>query len=379
VSQTLHLETVIDLISRDGDDFKVTRLTDAVERGAVNGSLRIDAGAAVRRSISLTVVDRSLGLVPGTVGSPLAPPSVIRLQMRLGGGPLKQMGYFTIARPQVQDSGGDMPIQLDGYDKARSISRRRFRQPFPNPVGTLSAAIRNGILALDPGAQFNFAPIDGEGNLPAFSWGEGIDHDPWDDFQKLANEHSQQLFVDEHGQYTKYPNLDADFSPILHNYIEGENHTMVSLSRSFDDEPGYNWVVGRAESPSLAAPLKSEWWDSDPLSSTYAGYFEDGTPDPDYGSNGLPVWGAVPWFFTSNYHTSQAQLDADVERLGKEALRAEHTLSLSALPDPSQGVDEVIRVERGQSKVTGRWLVRSVDLPFDGSAMQLECIGRPEV
>jgi hypothetical protein len=372
--QSINLDLVVDVLTRTG----TTRLTDLVDRGVVGGSLRVDATAKTRRSINLTVADRGTEWVPGGIGELLAPPSIVRIQMKVGDGPLVLLGHFQISRPSVEDAGGDLPIQVDGYDMSRSISRRRFRSPLPIADNTLMTdAIQVGILSRDATAVFNFAPSDIR--LPAFSWGPYTNNDPWAEFTDMANEHSHQLFVDEQRRYVLHHNVDADTKSPEHFYIEGQAHTMVGLSRAFDDEPGYNWIVGRAEGPHLAAPLKSEWWDSDPASPTYAGVSSGGVVDPNYGADGAPTWGQVPWFFTSNSHTSQADLDHDVQVLGKEALRAEHTLSLSVLPDPTVKVDEVIMVQRDRSKVSGRWLTRSINLPFDGSAMSIECIGRPPV
>jgi hypothetical protein len=350
LTQTLTVE-----VTRQGVRTDIGSLVDA---GAITGSVRIDAGSNFRRSCELSVVDRTAALVPTDIGSLLAPPSEVRITMQMGGDPVA-LGVFGISRPEVSDSGDDLTLRVDGYDRSRRVRRNRWVAGYQIASGTaLDVALRDAITDRYPAALFNFANV--ATTLPAVTWGLEVDNDPWADMVKLAKDHSHQLYVDATGRFTLRPIPDAMTTTISHVFREGVGCTMSSVSRSFDDEPGYNGVVGHAEGDHLAVPLRSEVWDDDPLSPTY--YLGD--------------WGKVPRFFTTGILTTQGQLDEAVETLLREELRTEQSATVTAIADPTVDADEVVVVERSRSKVRGRWQVQSVTLPLGGAAMTLSLVAR---
>jgi hypothetical protein len=279
--------------------------------------------------------------------------------MRVGTGPAVVLGVFGISRPEVSDTPSNITLRLEGYDLSRAVRRNRWVTPYQIASGTpLDEALQDAIISRYPSAQFNFANV--ATTLPAVSWGLEVDNDPWDDMIKLAKDYSHQLYVDATGLFSLRPIPDAMTTAISHSFIEGPDCTMTSVSRSFDDEPGYNGVVGRAEGDHLATPLRSEVWDDDVNSPTY--YLGD--------------WGKVPRFFTTGILSTQDQLDDAVETLLREELRTEQSAAISAVPDPTVDADQVHELVRGRSKVRGRWQVVSVSLPLGGGAMSLNYVAR---
>ena len=362
------LELVVEVLRRG----EVTSLTDLVGAGAISGSLRIATGK-MRRTVNLAVADRSAALVPGDIGDLLAPPSRLRISMRVGEGALTPLGTFGISRPNVTDTLDDLVLTVDAYDATRRISRNRWRKPYAIASGTnLGTALKAAITDRFPGAQFNFAPVTN--TLPVVTWGLEVENDPWEDMVALAAEYSHQLYLNASGVFVLRPVIDVDTETPAHTYVEGPGCTMEADSRSYDDEPGFNWVVGHAEGPHLASPLRAEVWDSDSRSPRYAGVLSNGTADP-----ALPdgsEWGIVPRFFTSGVLSTQAELDAAcLTYLRKDALN-EQQVTISAFPDPTQDVDEAILAGRSRSRLRGRWLTTAVDLPFDGAPMTITAIGK---
>jgi hypothetical protein len=354
VTTSLMQTVTVDVI-RQG---RTTTITDLVDAGVITGSVRIDTKATTRRSCELNVADRSGALVPGDIGDLLAPPCDVRIAMSMGGNPV-ELGTFGISRPEVSDTPSDLTLRVDGYDHSRKVRRNRWVVPYNITSGTpLDEALQDAISSRYPLARFNFANVST--TLPAVSWGLEVDNDPWADMVKLAHDYNYQLFVDAGAIFTLRPIPNAMTSTVTHTFIEGENCTMTSVARSFDDEPGYNGVVGRAEGDHLATPLRSEVWDDDPTSPTY--YLGD--------------WGKVPRFFTTGILTTQGQLDEAVETLLREELRTEQSATVTAIADPTVDADEVVVVERSRSKVRGRWQVQSVTLPLGGAAMTLSLVAR---
>src|SRR5690606_16329718 len=55
-----------------------------------------------------------------------------------------QLGVFRIGRPRIEDGGGELTLTLEGYDRARTVSKARFTKPYVIPEGTdVATAIKD--------------------------------------------------------------------------------------------------------------------------------------------------------------------------------------------------------------------------------------------
>lgn len=352
--------------------------------GILTGSsITVSGGAAVTRTLSLKLADRNGTYLPRTIGDLLAPPNELRVlvgwRYDTGDTEFLPVGIFGISRPDYSDDGGGLDLTLTGYDRARKVQRAGWTKPFGIDVGTnFAVAIRRLIESRYPTATFNFAPTTS--TTPPLSFGLDTDSggDPWEDARKLAAADSRELFVDPGGVFVLREVPDADRDPVVWSYVGDQNSTILSVSRAFDDEPGYNGVVARSIRQTSTSGDQVQYvsrvFDNDPTSPTY--WHGD--------------WGRVPAFFTTQLATTQTQLDAAATALLRGLLGTEEEVGLSVVPNVAHEVGDVIEViwQRPLSRdtttgaintttvVAGRYVIDSLTIPLDGSAMTISCSRR---
>lgn len=323
----------------------------------VSGDVTDDSQALIRRrcNLSLPVNDDVMALLPRDHPSdgglwPLGNEVKLYSGIRYSNGDeeLVPMGVYRIARP-VASTANDV-VTIDGYDRSRSVSRARFTEPYSISQGTNYAiAIKELVqsrIAWLADEDFLFMDTDHTTPLLVFT----SDDDPWQMATDMAASLGAELFFDGNGNCVLRPEPDPAFTPPVFEYISGEEATILDMDRDLDDEQAYNGVIVTGENTDLLLPVRAESWDTNPDSPTYY--------DPDYPSQS--VYGAVPYFITSQYVTTvqQAQ-DAAAANLTR-VMGIIEKIEFSAINNPAHESGDVIAVGRDELNVNGVYILDSV-------------------
>lgn len=331
----------------------------------VGGSVRVDSTASVLRSIpGLQLVDPTGDIIPYLPGDPLAPyGNEVRLWYGTGVKPrtldpgtiarysqsstmeMVPLATCRIAKVSIDDDGSP-EVTVEAYDRSRSVSRNVFTSPYIIASGAnYVTAIGNLIQDRLPGVGMNL-PTGVDDTTPLVVLDVGSD--PWEEVRKMATVLGYDAYFDPQGTFTMTRVSDPTTDPIDWVYQDGKESMLLSTSRDMDDDPGYNGVVLTAESTTLTVPLRSEVWDMNPSSPTYA----DGK------------YGRVPLIITSPYPTTQAQCDQYALTELRRVAGGTEGLSFGILPNPLHEPGDVVLVNRAASKVSATALVDGFTFPL---------------
>ncbi|MGW0682861.1 DUF5047 domain-containing protein [Streptomyces sp. NPDC002754] len=329
-------------------DLEVTRLQ------ITDGSVDCDRSAQIRRHITLSAVDPTGRLTPRTTGEILTPYGTeIRAFRGVvysdGTAELAPLGVFRLSMCTITAGVmGTVTIQLEGFDRSRTISRDKFLEPYTIAAGAnLLDAIKQIVIRTFPDAEYDAVDTDLTVTAPMlFDSGS----DPWDACTQLAQSMGCEIYFDVLGRIVIAPPPDIAAMPAPDfSYIEGQSCTMLDLTRVFTDDPGYNGVIVTGESAGdEAPPVRAEAWDMNPSSPTYR-----------YGP-----YGEVPYFVTDS--VVKTTDDAAVLAASQLALIIGYTaqLSLSTLVNPSFEGGDVIEVKRVESGVDGLYVLDAFSVPL---------------
>lgn len=331
----------------------------AADVPVLGGDVVDDSAAVVRRSASLTLApDQALldllAASPTADGGlwPLGNELRLRAGVRYAPGDEEYatLGLFRIARPQVVSQAGDLALSITGYDRGRSVSRARFTQPYEVAAGTnYATAIRDLVVSRLPWLseaeqQFMATPYTTPGLV--FT----SDDDPWKVAQDMASSIGAELYFDGDGVCVLQPQPDPAYTPPVATYHEGEDATVLSVSRDLDDEQAYNGVIVVGEGTDNAAPVRAEAWDTDPDSPTYY--------DPAHPADS--VYGAVPMFITSQYVTTVEQAQEAANANLARVAGVVESVEFSAVNNPAHTAGDVVEIRRQVVNVDGVYILDSV-------------------
>lgn len=328
----------------------------------LGGRLTDDAEALIRRRIDLELpgIPEILNLLPSTAPEdgglwPLGNEIHLFMGIDYEDGTAPEYvpgGVYRIGKPVIKDTGNDLKITLQGWDRGRSVQRAKFITPYGIRVGTnyvkaISDLVKSRLPWLTDD-QLKFEETDYTTPCLVFT----NEDDPWQMAVKMAASLGCQLVWDLEGALRCTPEPDPSVTPPVFEYHEGQNATITGITRDLDDDEAYNGVIVSGESTSNARPVRAEAWDIDPTSPTYY--------DPRNAA--ASVYGAVPKFVTSEYitNTAQAQQAANAE-LRREMGIVER-IDFEALVNPLHESNDVISVRRDRIGVNNVYVLQSFQL-----------------
>lgn len=327
---------------------------------AIDGGVSVDRTAAVRRACSIECVDPLGELVPRGTASLLTPYGTELFPYRgvkYSNGEIEvyPLGVFRLAKVSVTDtSGGSPKIQLEAFDRSRTVARDKFTDTYIVPAGTNIITAIQGILDRTfPNLDYDTISTTISTTAPqVYDAGD----DPWEACTLLAQSLGCEMYFDVEGRVVIAPPVDIDALPSPDfTYIEGDGCTMTDLAQVYTDEPGFNGVIVTGESPGdELPPVRAAAWDEEPSSATYR----------------FGPYGEVPMFITDQNVKTQADADAMAQSLLRNLLGFSSNLSISALVNPSYECGSVIRVTRARSNIDALYAVDAFDVPMKASATQ---------
>lgn len=347
--------TIVSWIDVISPDQEVVRLP------AVEGQVDVDRSAAVRRKLSCQCIDPLGVLTPRTEGEVLTPYGTeLRAYrgVRYTDGTEEKcsLGVFRLSKSTITDNNAGSPvIQLEAYDRARTISRDKFKTPYTITTGTNAmTALKDIVKQTFADARFDTITSTVTTTSPLLY--EAGD-DPWEAIFALATSMGCEAYFDVEGRLAVLPPPDPNALPSPDfTYVEGEGNTMIDLGREYNDEGVYNGVIVTGESiGDQLPPVRGEAWDTNPTSPTYR----------------LGDYGEVPLFITDNLAKTEEQCAAIAKAQLSLILGAASKIAITGIVNPSYECGDIVQVKRAKSKVDGIYSVEAFSIPLRSATQTL--------
>lgn len=327
---------------------------------AIDGEVAVDGKGAVRRTCTLKCVDPTGNLTPENAESILTP---FGTEIRPYRGVIYDdktvevypLGVFRLSKTTVDDSvGGSPAISIESSDLSRTISRSAFTSVYTVDAGTNVIDAIKAIVALTlPDVEYDTISTAITTSSPQVY---DLSSDPWTAITTLAQSLGCEAYFDTHGVLVVAPPTDLTALPSPEfTYVEGQGCTMISLSRVFTDDPGYNGVIVTGESPGdELPPVRGEAWDMEPSSPTYR----------------FGPYGQVPMFVTDQVVTTVEDATAVATGLLNAQLGFSSQLTITAGVNSTYEAGDVVEVSRARSHVSGLYVIDSFNIPLLATGTQ---------
>jgi|GEM_PF-1014735 len=333
----------------------------------VDGSATFDETRSIRgtATVVLSLDATTAALVPTTPTSPFSPvapteviPYVGFIDPATGAQLLTQLGVFEISDVDVVEDGGALTMTLTCADRTAKFDRARFINPYTvSSFSNFTDAITALVSAVDPNADLQVTPTTYATPLLTFD----MESTYLDAIRQMCDAIGYVFRVDWQGRYVVVP-FDQTGDPVW-TLTETSDTRMTQIKRNLSKSKVYNGVVVRGESAGTTSPpVEGQAWDTDPSSPTYY--------DP---ANPLAsTYGPVPFFYTSQLITTQAQAnDAAAARLPKVTGLVER-LSATTRLNPAMEPGDLCSVTRARVGASGVYVLESVGpIGLRAGAMQI--------
>lgn len=341
---------------------KAVVASSGVELRVLGGSVSVDLGSAIRRSLRMTVLDVDGTVMPNQAGTSGLLPYGAELQIyrgvvipSTGVAELVPQGIFRISEVAPSDDGSQQ-VSVVAYDRSRAISRNKLVEPYIVAANSSYAtAISNLAINRMPGLVV-INQIGSGGSTPLLVFDSGAD--PWAEIETMAATIGAIVYFNVLGQLVIAPVPTPAESPV-DSFVEGSSATVLGVERAVSDDPGYNGVVVTGESTTVTSPVRAVAWDTDATSPTYY----------------LGPYGQVPMFVTSPYVATAAQAYAQAKTLLQENLGGTENVTFSAIPNPALEVGDTVQLTRTEVGVDQLAVLQRFDLPLS-AAEPMQCTTR---
>jgi len=310
--------TLVQLLRTDGV---------VVDLAHTEGSVTVDRGNAVRRTCSVSVPDVSL--LPMTPTDQLA---VYGARLRIlrgiiyGDGSIEAvpLGLFRIESISGDPALG--PVTINGSGLEAVIADDKFIAPYTTRGGTAAVTAITGLIQDSmPGAVVVNRASDA--TIGTMTW--DVQGDRWAAVQECATAIGAEVYCDADGQFVIAELPDMLTAPVAWDVDAGETGVLISAERSFSRDGMYNYVVASGEnSEDNAPPVSGSASDTDPTSPTYV----DGP------------FGRVPRFYSSATLINSSLAQGAANKLLRDSVKPNATVSLTSLPNPCLEPGDVLRV-----------------------------------
>jgi len=322
-----------------------------------DGSVTVDRGSAVRRTCSVTVPDTSL--LPMTPTEQLA---IYGARLRIsrgvvyGDGSIEAvpLGLFRIDSIEGDPSLG--PVTISGSGLEAVVADDKFLAPYSTRGATAAVTAITGLIQdTIPGATVVNRATDA--TIGTMTW--DAQGDRWAAVQECATAIGAEVYCDADGQFIIAELPDMLTAPVAWDVDAGETGVLISAKRSFSREGMYNVVVASGENTEdNTPPVSASASDDDPTSPTYVG----------------GPFGRVPMFYSSATLINTVLAQGAANKLLRDALKPNATVSLTSLPNPCLEPGDVLRVtyEDGRRELQQ---VESFTISLGLDSITIETIG----
>lgn len=318
----------------------------------VDGKVSID-DVAVRRMLDITVIDPDGALTPVTARDLLAPKGTeIRVWRGLwvdGDYEWVPLGVFRVINPRVTAHEGGTQLHIRGYDRTDAVKGRRFADPWRIAGGTPThEAIAQIVASRMPTVPMR---ITSTGHTTPELLLDRLS-DPWEAVRDLAQADGLTAYFDPLGTLIVTPELEQVTDVV---YTPGPSSLLVHSEREIDAETTYSGVIVVGEHPDQD-PIRSELWDLDPTSPTYA--------DGEFGRR--------PYGFKSPIITTQAQADLAAATILPRVTKMRQEARLSTVGFVGHEIGDVVTITDPETATSGLWAVRGATVPTRAGRITLK-------
>jgi hypothetical protein len=328
-----------------------------VDLAHTGGSVTVDRGSAVRRTCTVTVPDVSL--LPMTPTDQLA---VYGARLRItrgiiyGDGSIEAvpLGLFRIDKISGDPALG--PVTIEGSGLEAVVADDKFTAPYSTRGGTAAVTAITGLIqASIPGAVVTNRATDA--TIGTMTW--DVQGDRWAAVQECATAIGAEVYADADGQFVIAELPDILTAPVAWDVDAGATGVLISANRAFSRDGMYNMVVASGEnSEDNIPPVSGTASDTDPMSPTYVG----------------GPFGRVPRFYSSATLINSALAQGAANKLLRDSVKPNATVSLTSLPNPCLEPGDVLRVtyEDGRRELQQ---VESFTISLGLDSITIETIG----
>lgn len=329
-------------------------ILSTLDLNVVDGDVTISSDL-IRRSATITIVDPTGELTPSTptdIIMPLGTEMTFFRGVKYPDGTAEhiRLGVFGVDDVQIEDSGANLTIRIDLFDRSKKVQRAQFTKDYSIPKNTnLITAITRLLKDGFPTIQTNFPASDHKTSAIVYQHNT----DRWKAAVDLAASIGYDLHFNSRGVCVMTQPI-IQSAPVL-TFTDGIDGSVLDVAASlleirkrYNRDKMYSHVIVTGESTGNTVPVRAEAVDDDPKSPTYwKGPFGD-----------------VPYFFTSKLITTvdQAQ-DAAINLLATVSGILEG-LEFAALPNVALDVGDMVYVKRQKSKVDAIYAVEKITLPL---------------
>lgn len=350
VTASHQVSVQVDVLPASGDPFTVTT--------AVDGTVTLDARAASRGHLDLTIIDDgTLGLAPLLATDALAPYGTeLKVSRGIrypdGTSELASLGVFRIDDAATNDVSGGVEIKITGLDRSARVIDARFTEPYQIDSDTnygtaILTTIQDVYLDLVYNAA-DFAAISADS--PQLIAEEGDDR--WAFVQSMATALGCELYFDGDGILRLVPVTTSIGGTPAASLVEGDGGLLVTASRSWTRQGAYNAYIATGENTGEDVPIpRGMAIDNDPTSPTYY-----------YGP-----FGQVPGFYNSQLITTDDQAqDAATAMLAKQ-LGTTQAVSFGSIVNPALEPGDVARIRRSLLEIDEDHVLDQLSIPLAAS------------
>lgn len=329
-----------------------------------DGSVSVDAGSEVRRTLTLTIPDPTD--FPVSEDDPFSPYGhelFVQSGLRYidGSEETVPLGFFVIESIDgdthtgpltINAAGREVLIQAEPFETATSTAG--YESPF--------LFIKDRILDVIPSATVVNEATAATTNLATATW--DADSDRWAALQSVARSCGAVLFCNANGSFVLRDVPDPTTATPVWSVNAGDNGVMVGAKRSLSSEGVCNRVVVRGENAAdNAVPISATATISDPSDPLrYGGPFGKRTK-------------TITSDLATNSTKAQGMANAEI----RKARQPNRTVSLSSVPNAALDADDCIRVVYGPIADPELHIVRSFSVPLTvGGDFPIETVGGKE-
>lgn len=317
-----------------------------------DGSVKVDRGSDIRRSLSLSIADPSEFPVNATDKYAVYGQRIwVEQGITYPDGATERVpvGMFVITNVSGNIHTGPLSITASGLEillKRALWDSATSTRGYANAAAFLAYHIPDTI----SGASFvNASTLGSSTPLATKTW--DAQTDKWSAFREVADSVGCELFCDANGTFrlVDIPDpLNAAQTPVW-DVSTGDYGVMVSANMELSAEGVYNRVIVTGENAADNAPPVS-------ASATITD-----TADPLY--YGGP-FGKVPKAISSSLVTTTTQAQAMAKAMLAKYRAPNRTVSLETVPNSALDAGDCIRVNYGAAALPELHIVHSFDIPL---------------
>ncbi|MFJ5103183.1 DUF5047 domain-containing protein [Streptomyces sp. NPDC088554] len=319
-----------------------------------DGTVTLDRGSKVRRSISLTVPD--VKYLPWNASDPLAvygQTLVVSRGIVTGNSPPEMIpcGTFRIDEPSGDTHFG--PVVLSGKSSEASLQDDRFMVPMTTRgYNTCVEAITYLIRLTLPSAIIANETVGSRNPTCAVViWDAQTDR--WDAVTRLATAMNAEIYVDALDRFVIRDLPAVSSEAVAWDIADGDGGTLMSSARTMSRTSVYNAVVATGESTAhYMAPVSAVAYDNAPASPTRWG----------------GPYGKVPKFYTSGLLLTPGACQVAADGMLFDAIAPNVQTAIEASPNPAMEAGDCLRIVYGDRKELSIAQTVVIPLTAEGAA-----------